>query len=180
MNTSDRSIRPCDAPSARRRADRVSALPHSPAFTLVELTIVLAIVVAVSAMALPRYWSSVGRYRVDMAARRLAADLTLAQSRARTTAQFRNVVFDATLPYYELPEENSMTKGAGGTLIVDLSKDPFLVSLVSFSTTDGSRRVTFDGFGQPAQGLSLKLSAAGHTRTVSVDQSSGAISVTTP
>src|SRR5438105_3411892 len=96
-----RNLRPCVALPARRRADSAFRPPMLTrrasifrlAFSLVELTVVLALVVIVSAIALPRYWSSAGYYRVDLAARRLAADLALAQTHARTTAQFQNVRF---------------------------------------------------------------------------------------
>lgn len=188
MTTPAFIVRPCDAPSARRRADRVSAYCLSPpashisgraAFSLLELTIVLAIIVAISAIAIPRYWSSIGRYRVDLAARRIAADLKLAQSKARATGAFRNVVFDTTTMRYGITEEQSLTSSNTGYL-VDLAAAPYQVSIDAFSASDASRRVVFDGFGQPAQGLTLTLSAVGHKRIVTVDQSSGAINVTTP
>ena len=201
MNSPDLTVRPCEAHQAPRRADCVckvrghrpqaavsrSSRPApcglspvaSPAFSLVELTIVLAIVVIVSSLALPRYWSSVARYRVDLAARRLAADLNLAQTHARTTGQFRNVVFSPGTAIYVLSEETAFN-GGNGAQTVDLNADPYLISFGSISATDGGRRVTFDGFGQPAQGLTVTLLSSGHQRTVSVDQNSGSINVTTP
>lgn len=175
MNTSS-SIRPCDAPPACRRADRVS---QARGFSLIELTIVLAVIVIASAVALPRYWSSIGRYRVDMAARRLAADLALAQARARATGQFRNVKFSRASLTYTLLEENPLNASAAH-YAVNLDDDPFTVSVASFSLSDSGVTITFDGYGQPAQGASIKLSAAGHTRTITLDRSSGAISVATP
>ena len=210
MNTPDLTIRPCEAQPAPRRADCVlecrmsehaaasprprrarphlafphlrhptSPLRHSPAFTLVELTVVLSLIAIVSAVAIPRYWSSIARYRVDLASRRLAADLSLAQTRARTTGQFRNVVFAASNAAYALPEETSFNTGTGAQT-VDLSVDPYFVSFNAFTTTDGGRRITFDGFGQPAQGLTVSLLCVGHQRTVKVDQSTGSIYVTNP
>ncbi len=188
MHTPAHSIRPCDAPPARRRADRVSTphirhptshIRHRPAFSLLELTIVLAIVVTVSAIAIPRYWSSIGRYRVDLAARRVAADLKLAQSKARATGTFRNVVFDPTLARYAIAEEQSLTDSRTG-YIVELAADPYIVAFDAFDTTTHTRRVIFDGFGQPNQSMTMTLSSAGHKRIVSVDQLSGAINVTTP
>jgi len=189
MTTTTHSIRPCVAPTAPRRADCVwpwhgrpapvpCARAFRSAFSLLELTIVLAIIVSVSAVALPRYWSSIARYRVDMAARRIAADLSLAQSKAKATGQFRNVDFHATNPAYLLPEESSLTAPAPAVFTVNLARD--FISFDSCILTDRGRRLTFDGFGQPAQGLTLVLSSAGHIRIVSVDQSSGAINVTTP
>ena len=149
------------------------------AFSLLELTIVLAIIVAVSAMALPRYWSSIGRYRVDLASRRLASDLALAQSHARTTGAFRNVVFTPGSALYVLTEESAIN-GGPGSYSVNLASDPYLVSFASITATDAGRRVTFDGFGAPAQGISIAITCAGHQRTVTVDRNSGSINVTTP
>ncbi len=178
------------APSPRTRRTRsrfasphirhpTSHIRHLPAFTLVELTVVLSLIAIVSAVAIPRYWSSIARYRVDLAARRVAADLSLAQTRARTTGQFRNVVFAASNAAYALPEETSFNTNTGSQT-VDLSADPYYVSFNAFTTTDGGRRITFDGFGQPAQGLNLSLLCVGHQRTVRVDQSTGSIYVTNP
>jgi len=177
------SIRPCDAPPAPRRAD--SALATRPSlrpprgFTLFELTIVLAIVVIVSAIALPRYWSSIARYRVDIAARRLAADISLAQSHARTSGQFHNIQFTRGSLTYTLPEETSFTESPTG-YVVNLDASPFNVSVLSFALSDGGKTITFDGFGQAAQSATIQLGAIGHSRTITLNQASGAVNVATP
>ena len=175
MNTQALPIRPSNAPTAPSRADCVCR----SAFSLLELTIVLAIIVATSAVALPRYWSSIGRYRVDLASRRLASDIAMAQSHARTTGSFRNVVFSPGSATYVLSEESAVN-GGPGAYTINLASDPYLVSFATITATDSGRRVTFDGFGQPAQGIAIAITCAGHQRTVRVDQTSGSINVTTP
>jgi prepilin-type N-terminal cleavage/methylation domain-containing protein len=162
-----------------------SHIPHPTshirhrAFSLLELTIVLAIAVITAGIAIPRYSSSLSRYRVDIAARRMAADIALAQTKARATGQFRNVIFSAAGNGYALPEEAAL-EPSSSRFRVSLAAEPFVVNLDSATLSDGGNTLTFDGFGQAAQGLTARLSAGGHTRTITVDQLTGGISVATP
>lgn len=183
MKSTCPSIRPCEAPPAPRRAECVGRGAGRGAqgtgFSLVELVVVLTIVAITSAIALPRYSSSLGRYRVDIAARRIAADLELAKARARATGQFRNVIFSTSTATYSIFEEAAL-EPSSNRYRVNLAEEPFRVGFDTLTISDGTNRVTFDGFGQPSQNFSLTLSAAGHWRIVTVDRSSGAIRVVTP
>jgi prepilin-type N-terminal cleavage/methylation domain-containing protein len=63
-------------------------------FSLLEVLLVLAIVAIFAAVAASRYGRASGRYRADLAARCITADLNLARSWAKTRSQSRPVVFN--------------------------------------------------------------------------------------
>src|SRR5687767_1140695 len=75
--------------------------PAPAALTLVEMVLVVAITALISAIALPRYANSIARYRAESAARRVAADLALAQNSASTTGRPQSIVFVAR--GYQMP-----------------------------------------------------------------------------
>lgn len=173
MNTALPPNRPRAAPQAPRRAVR--------AFSLVELATVLAIIACVAGMAYPRYASSLSRYRVDLAAKRFAADLALAQAAARASGSFQTVAIDAAGATYRLNEQSSLT-ATGGRYLVSLSASPFFTTIASAKTSGGAAvtALKFDGYGRPDQALTARLASGDHTRTITVDASTGAINVTTP
>src|SRR3954451_23186913 len=80
--------------SSRRANPARPQRRSSTAFTLFELMIVILIIWIAAAVAVPRYASSVGRYRAEFAAKRVAADLNLARARAKAASSTRNVTFN--------------------------------------------------------------------------------------
>ena len=62
--------------------------------SLLETTIVLAIIATLAAVAAPRYGNSLARYRVDAAAQRVAVDLAAARRHARMSSAPCGVTFD--------------------------------------------------------------------------------------
>src|SRR5690606_27031377 len=67
-----------------------AAQPLRRGFSLLELVMVLTIIAILAAIATPRYANAMARYRADLAARRIAADLLLAQRLARTESRSRS------------------------------------------------------------------------------------------
>jgi type II secretion system protein H len=177
VNTAYSSNRPCAASKTPRRAVCVCR----GGFSLVELTVVLAIIAIVGSMALPRYNSSLSRYRVDLSAKRFAADLALAQSAARSTGSFQTVVIDKDNDRYRLNEQASLTS-TGARYLISLNSNPFFTSIRSAKNAIGDDVLSlkFDGYGRPNQALIAKLVSGDHSRIVTVDAQSGAINVSTP
>ncbi|HMN42025.1 MAG TPA: prepilin-type N-terminal cleavage/methylation domain-containing protein [Phycisphaerales bacterium] len=173
MNTPPESNRPSAAPQAPRRA--------VCAFSLVELAVVVALIGIIAGMAYPRYQSSLSRYRVDLSARRLATDLALAQTAARSTGAFQGVTIDPGNDRYGLSDQPSLSS-AGGRYSVSLGDSPFFTTLRSARNENGDdvTLLRFDGYGRPDQSLSAHLRCGDHIRIVTVDGASGAINVTTP
>lgn len=62
--------------------------------TLVELTMVVLIIDILAMVAAPRHIGSLAHFRVEAAARRIAADLEWARQTARTTGVNQTVTFD--------------------------------------------------------------------------------------
>ena len=105
--------------------------------------------------------------KLDVAARRLAADLRYAQSLAMSRRVIHGVLFDPALEKYTVFAPNAATPitdpaDRARTMIVDYtSRTEFkgvLVQSAAFGTTPG---VTFDYFGVPRDTAGVDLGAAG-------------------
>ena len=149
--------------------------PHAGGFSLLELILVIAIVAILAVMAAPRYASSAARYRADLAARRVVADLSLAQTGARTASASRTVIFSPASDEYELPGQPDLAKSTQDYL-VELSGPPYEADLVS-ADLGGDLEVVFDGWGVPDTGGSIVIAVGGEERTVVVDPETGRASV---
>jgi type II secretion system protein H len=152
---------------------RASHQFRSSGFSLFELVLVLAIMGIMAAIASPRYARSLARYRVDMAARRIAADITLAQARARNTSGSQTITFDTTAEQYSIvgmaDPDNRATN-----YVVNLSEEPYLATLgtVNFN---GSSTLTFNGYGDPASSGSITVSTGDTTKTITVSGDTGSV-----
>ena len=150
----------------------------SRGFTLVELVLVLAIGAVLAAIAAPKYAAATNRYRVDGAARRLAADLSLARATAKATSGNCSVAFRATPNSYGIPTL-AASDGRGGVYSVQLGAEPYNVSIASIVFSDGldDDILTFDGYGVPDSGITIVIGARGWARTVAVAASTGEVTV---
>lgn len=139
-------------------------------FSLIELLLVVAIMGIVAAMAAPRYGEALNRYRADATARRIAADITMAQARARTTSSSRTIVFDTDSSTYKMAGEKDLAVSTN-TYSVDLSASPYFAKLsrVGFG---GNTTLSFNGYGVPSGSGSILISVGATTRTVSIDADS--------
>jgi prepilin-type N-terminal cleavage/methylation domain-containing protein len=144
-------------------------------FSLLEVVLVLAIIATLAAIATPRYAASLARYRADLAARRIVADLTLARSSAKAAGTSRTVEFCVSTNEYELSALPSLD-GAAGNYEVRLSERPYEARLVSADFA-GETEVKFSGWGIPQSGGAIVLSVGSEQRTVVVDAETGKATV---
>ncbi|MDX9912140.1 MAG: prepilin-type N-terminal cleavage/methylation domain-containing protein [Phycisphaerales bacterium] len=138
-------------------------------FTLVELVVVVAIIAAAAAIALPRYASAQHRYRLDAAATLVARTLDRAARRAESSSQAIEVAFDAAGDRVIV---RSATDASDILEDINISKSPWAADLVAADFA-GQRSVKFDGFGLPASGGTVTIGHAGSTLIVSLNGSTG-------
>lgn len=171
-------------------ARRAASVPRR-AFSMLELTLVLAITATLSAIAVPRFARSIARARADAAAARIVADLELARTRARAASRPREVRFTAGASSYVLISEPTATS-TGAAYLVDLAASPYSARLTSVTISSApsagaavattalsptARTIVFDAFGTPVRGAVLLLSVGSERRRITLDPSGGRATV---
>ncbi len=141
-------------------------------FTLIDLVVAMAIIGIVAAIATPRYANALTRYRSEAAARRIVADIRLAQQTAKTTSSTRTVIFDTTNHAYSISNVRALD-GQSMMYVVTLQEPPYLARIASVDM-GGDGQLTFDGFGIPDSGGFVIVQAGDYQYTVVVDPETGA------
>jgi prepilin-type N-terminal cleavage/methylation domain-containing protein len=144
-------------------------------FSLLELVMVVAIVGIVSAIAVPRYSAAACNYRAEVAARRVAKDIGLAQSRARTLSASQTITFNTSTGQYSIAGMTNPDRPASA-YTVKLGDPPYQALLVSVTIGAGTS-LTFNGYGVPSSGGTIVLQAGAAQRTVVIDPTTGAATV---
>ena len=145
------------------------------AFSLIELLLVVAILAIFAAITAPRYAASLNRFRAEAAARRIAYDLSFAQSRARSMSAARTITFNVSGNSYQLTGEADLTSPTN-TYSVNLAADPYFVSITTLSF-GGNPSVTFNGYGVPNTAGYVQIGVGGLTKQISIDADSGATTI---
>jgi len=178
-----------------RFGDNYSGKPSAhkrSAFTLVELVIVLMIMGVLAAVAAPKYISSLSRFRVEAAARRIAADLNYVRGRAmmKGPSQEEWVTFYPLTEQYEMHDDPDLDHPEA-EYWVDFNETPYPVDLVSceFENESGfisNSRIKFNLYGQAVCGNTvitplvsgqIVVSSGGFQETVIIDVATGKASV---
>ncbi len=142
-----------------------------PAFSLLELVVVLAIIATVAAIAAPRYVNALANYRAEGIGRRIMADLERARETAQSTSATVTVIFDVGKNRYDiagLPSLADPSRDVG----VDLSVEPYHAQLIT-ATFGGTEQVSFDGYGKPDNGGVVAVSCGTTTKIINLDTETG-------
>lgn len=145
--------------SCKARAITARAFGHCTrsAFTLIEVVMVVVTISILAAIAVPRFADSNALYRAETAAKRVEADIHLAQDLARSLSAKHNVTFRAGATAYVVEPSSTDATPLGaaqsGARVTDLDVAPFK-SRVMKANFGGSATLAFDAFGSPT--------AAGH------------------
>lgn len=141
-------------------------------FNLFELTMVVAIVAVVAAIAAPRYAAASARYRADLAARRIVADLSLARTRAKTLSASQAVVFSPEAAQYQIPSLPGLDDSSA-VYTVNLSDPPYNVETLAVMMGGGEPIVVFDGWGMPNAAARFDVSVGNEQRTIMLNPYTG-------
>lgn len=161
--------------SRRTEARHHSIVSPSNGFSLIELVLVVAIMAIFAAIAAPRYGRASGRYRLDLAARRVAADLRMAQSVAKAASTSCTVIFTTGTDQYQLVGVPA-PDGQAGDYTVHLSDEPYKADLLE-ANFNNTAQVVFNGWGLPAHGGAVTLAAGSQQKTVTVDATTGQVNI---
>lgn len=145
------------------------------AFTLLELVMVICILTILASIVAPKYASAVGRYRLDSAARRVAADIEQTRALARATGANRSISFVPANNSYSIAGIVTGTS-RGAVYSVRLDAPPYSVTLESASFAGGPE-LLFGGFGMPADGGTIVVRSGSETKTISVDSITGSVTI---
>jgi type IV fimbrial biogenesis protein FimT len=159
----------------------------TPAFTLVEVMIVVIIVGILAAIAVPMY-TSAASVQLSAAANMIASDLEYAKSMAISTGKTYKVVFDTAAESYCI-----QTAGAtiahpvriGQDYVISFASDGRLNKVDITSTNFTSDTISFNYLGTPSDDAgtdllssgSIVLSAEGSTMTVLIEPVTGYITI---
>lgn len=137
-------------------------------FTLIELVLVLFIIAVLGAIAAPRFTQATSSSRLNAAADRIAADFELARARARASSQSVTIAFSGSAERYQV------SGGGGDTFKVELDESPYNVTIrrIKFN---GTKQVTFNGYGIPSSGGSLLIENGSDSLTLSIDENGQAL-----
>ncbi|MFG0274602.1 MAG: Tfp pilus assembly protein FimT/FimU [Phycisphaerales bacterium] len=142
------------------------------AFSLVEIVIVLAIVSAFAAIAMPRYAAATARHRLSAATLRIQSDLAYAIGASRSLAQGRTIRFDAATDSYTITGLAGLDDPDSADYEVRLAHPPYHgdIRLVWFGDDNA---LAIDGFGVLDSDGAIVISVGGLYRNITVDAASG-------
>jgi type II secretion system protein H len=159
-----------------------------PAFSLVEVLIVLMIVGIVAVIVIPMHVSA-ATTELKTAANMIASDLEYAKSLAISTGKSYSVVFDTSAESYCIKDSAGQVithpVHVGANFAVSFAGDGRLDKVNILSTTFGAANtIKFDSLGSPFDGTGaalnngvIQLSAENQTLKVKIEPVTGYISV---
>jgi Tfp pilus assembly protein FimT len=135
------------------------------AYSTLELLIALSIIGLTTAIAAPRYFSSVRRTKLERVTELVAADLSRARDNARAYGLDQTVTF--TNERYRV---TTRTASANTNVMIDLSVDPYEGS-VSRVRTGSYSAVTFNKYGLPSNPIVIGFRSGGLLRVLTMSTS---------
>ena len=152
-------------------------LSPSSAFTIFELVIVLVILGVILTVMLPTLSSYGDDQKIAAAAQELTSALRYARSEAIRTGSDVEVEIDSDDENFEV--KNTLNPLSKTAYIVDFNSSSSMngVDIVSVGGGSGEVTITFQPDGEPDAGTTIVLSYATHSKTVTVGDVTGRVSV---
>lgn len=140
--------------------------------TMTELLLVIAILVIIAAIAVPRYTDSVSQRELDTAARQLSTDLqwSMQVATSSTASSIVKMMFINKSPYGYY-----VVQGDSNTVIKPTIKFPTAILFPNEQTT-----VIFDVYGKPFSGMDVVVTlrnTRGQSRVVTVHYLTGQVQI---
>lgn len=141
---------------------------RSRGFTAIELILVMAIIGAFAAIAIPRISTVLARQRVQQAAGRISADILRASALARAASRTYTITFVRNSARYTVSGFDA--SGNSVSWQVTLGDEPYLckMSSVDFGV---DQAFSINGYGVPGEGGKVSLAAGSAGAVVTVDPS---------
>jgi type II secretory pathway pseudopilin PulG len=139
------------------------------------MLMVVAIVAITAGIAVPRYARALSRYRSEISARRLAADLTLARSIARSSSGSQTIKFFTASSSYQLLTYRSF-ESATATYTVNLAQEPYRCAIYQLNLSSADQ-IIFDRYGTPSVGGTIILQSGDYKQTIALDAQTGKATV---
>ncbi|HET6249157.1 MAG TPA: GspH/FimT family pseudopilin [Tepidisphaeraceae bacterium] len=147
----------------------------SSAFTLMELVIVMMILTIAAMIGLPRFSTAICRYKAELAARQILADLNLARATAKSTSASQTVAFNVAASSYTMAGIQSLDDHSPNYQL-SLAAHPYDSTLISVNF-NGTSQVTFDAYGSADNGGKITLACGGIQTTVTLEATNGKATV---
>ncbi len=157
------------------RLGHQSGPPSKRGVTLVDVTLTVAILGLLAAIAVPKFTDSLDRYRANTAAGQIQADLNLARQLAIAKSGSLKVQFAAASNQYTL-EGVDHPDQMGEAYVIHLNRSPYQADLASASL-GGDEAVVFNAFGVPDGGGILTVQSGRWNQTVTIDPDTGKASL---
>jgi len=147
----------------RNRPGNLVRRPYG--YSLLEMVIVMLTLGIVASVAIPRYTSSLNRYRTQVAVQRLAQDIELCRRHARFTSQNVTLTVSYARNLYNASPLDSPLR-PGTAYQVDLgntSTNPVICPVINSVPSSGARLtqpnlvIVFDRYGVPNQSASIGI-----------------------
>jgi prepilin-type N-terminal cleavage/methylation domain-containing protein len=144
-------------------------------FTLVELAVVVVIMAVLAQLAIPRYARAISNYRADAAIRRIAADIALAQARARALSTSQTITFSLAQNNYQITGMTDPDHPAS-TYTVSLA-DQTTGAALSVVAFGNALSLTFNGYGIPSSAGTITVTSGTASRSLTVAADSGSVTL---
>ena len=176
----------CECGAALRSGWRAARGCHRRGFTLLEVILILMILGVVAAVGVPEIASVAVEYRLDAAARELAATIRSVQDLAVTNAREHAVMFSTATNSYVVISVNAVTPFylSGDVVAHPLTRQPWTYSigrhgarLVRATNSQNRSWIRFDATGAAQSGLTVVLACGSRQRTLRAEIGTGLISV---
>lgn len=138
---------------------------------MAEVFLVVVIISTLSAIAVPRFGNFLANQRLAAASRRIVAELSFAQRRAKSTGVSQKARFtadDGTLELDGLTDPDH----PGQPYTVFLKDQPYSLTTMELSF-GGGNSVVFDAYGIPDSGGTITIVVGEYQRAITVDPDTG-------